>query len=254
MFSGRTVMVSGASRGIGLEFVKQILALPFAPEVLIAACRDPISATDLQKMAKSNPSLKIIKLDLESDADIENAFNVTQTLLGKKGLNILINNGAYFDQSDAGELRHVTRESLQKHFNINVSGHILVVQRFLPLLKLAVAERGSKQLNCQAQVVMISSIQSSQTITNQGGLRICIHYKCSKTAVTMASILMSQELQHAGIHVLPLHPGYVRTEMGGPKASLSVEESVSGCLKVIGSSSAATTGKLLDYSGEQLPY
>ena len=70
-------MVSGASRGIGLEFVKQILALPFAPEVLIAACRDPISATDLQKMAKSNPSLKIIKLDLESDADVENAFNVT---------------------------------------------------------------------------------------------------------------------------------------------------------------------------------
>ncbi|GFR63362.1 C-factor-like [Elysia marginata] len=247
-------MVTGASRGLGLEFVTQMLAFPSPPEVVIAACRNPSSATNLQAIAKSDHRLKIISLDVEKDEDIEKAFQETQSFVGEKGLNILINNAGFYDQSNNGRLQDVTRESMQKHFNINVSGQLMVIQKFLPLLELAISNRGSKDLNCQAEVVMLSSIAGSQNLTYQAGLLSCLHYKCSKSAGTMASILLSRELRSAGIHVLSLHPGWVRTDMGGPEANLSVEESFSGCLKVIGSASANTTGKFLDYSGAELPY
>ena len=76
-FSVRSVMVTGANKGLGLEFIKQMLAFPSPPEVLIATCRDPGAAKDLQTIAKSNPRLKIIKLDVEKDEDIERAFTVS---------------------------------------------------------------------------------------------------------------------------------------------------------------------------------
>ncbi|GFR82570.1 C-factor [Elysia marginata] len=251
----RAAMVTGASRGIGLEFVRQMVALPSPPEVLVAACRDPSSATDLQNLTKSNPNLKIVKLDVEKDEDIEEAFKETQALLGEKGLNILINNAGHYDKSDAGELRQINRQIMQKHFNINVTGQLMVIQKFLPLLELAVAERGSKQLNCQAQVILMASMLSSQTLTYREGKRTCLHYKCSKTAATLAGIMLSRELlRDAGIHVLLLHPGSVRTDMGGPKATISPQESINGCLNIIAASSEATTGKFLQYSGEELPY
>lgn len=72
----RTVLVTGASRGLGLEFVKQILKLPTAPEVLVAACRDPTTAKNLQVIAQSYPAVKIVKLDVEKDEDIDSAFRV----------------------------------------------------------------------------------------------------------------------------------------------------------------------------------
>ena len=78
-FSVRSILITGASRGLGLEFVKQILAFPSAPEVLMAACRDPSSATALQTIAKSNSRLKIIKLDIEKDEDIDAAFKVNRS-------------------------------------------------------------------------------------------------------------------------------------------------------------------------------
>ena len=74
--SAETILITGASRGIGLEFVKQILRLPSAPEVLIAGCRNPNGAPELQELAKSNPSLKVIKLDVEKDEDITAAVEV----------------------------------------------------------------------------------------------------------------------------------------------------------------------------------
>ena len=74
--SVRSILVTGASRGLGLEFIKQLVALPSPPEVVIAACRDPTSATNLQEIAKSHPSVKVIKLDAEKDEDIESAFKV----------------------------------------------------------------------------------------------------------------------------------------------------------------------------------
>lgn len=74
--AARTVLITGASRGLGLELVQQLLKLATGPELLVATCRDPASATGLQALAQAHPQLKILKLDVESDDDIRAAFLV----------------------------------------------------------------------------------------------------------------------------------------------------------------------------------
>ena len=74
--TAKTILVTGASRGIGLEFIKQILKLPTAPEVVFAACRNPSSAPELQELAKSNQTLKLLKLDVGKDEEIHEAVKV----------------------------------------------------------------------------------------------------------------------------------------------------------------------------------
>ena len=79
--SAKTVLITGASRGIGLEMVKQTLKLSSAPEILIAACRNPSGCQDLQTLSRENSSLKLIKLDVENDENIQSAFEVCKSLI-----------------------------------------------------------------------------------------------------------------------------------------------------------------------------
>ena len=118
----RSVFVTGASRGLGLQFVKHILAQKSLPSILIAACRDPTKADELQSLAKTNDCLKLVTLDVTNDSNIEEAFAQTKTLVGDNGLNLLINNAGINDKSDGGFLEKQTREKMQRHFNTNVSG------------------------------------------------------------------------------------------------------------------------------------
>ncbi|GFR70746.1 C-factor, partial [Elysia marginata] len=253
-FSGSSIFVTGASRGIGLEFIKQLVELPSAPDLVIAACRDPSSATNLRDIARSHPTVKIIKLDVNKDEDIDTAFQETQTLVGDKGLNILVHNAAINDKTEVGGIYEATRERMQQHFNANVSGPIMITQKFLPLIKKAVSLKVSKEPNNEAAIVVISSVKGSQNLAFTEGRGTRLHYKCSKTAINMATILMARELRETGIVVSALHPGSVRTAMGGPNAPLSETESVASCLQRIASMSEKTHGKLVNWDGEILPY
>ena len=118
----RAVFITGASRGLGLEFVKQILSQPSPPQFLIAACREPSRADELQALAKGNGNLKIIKMDVTKDEDIASAFEQTTKILGNRGLNLLINNAAIHSKVDTGFLETQTRERMQSHFDTNVTG------------------------------------------------------------------------------------------------------------------------------------
>lgn len=118
----RAVFITGASRGLGLEFVKQILSKPSPPQFLFAACRDPSRADELQALAKENGNLKIIKMDVTKDEEIESAFEQTTGILENRGLNLLINNAAINSKTDTGFLETQTRERMQSHFDTNVTG------------------------------------------------------------------------------------------------------------------------------------
>jgi len=252
--SAKTILITGASRGIGLEMVKQILRLGTAPEILIAACRNPSSCQDLQSLAQDNPSLKLVKLDVEKDDEIAAAVEEAKVLVGDRGLNLLINN-AGLNVKNGSDLRHTTRDSLQTHFNVNFSSPVMMAQKFLPLLEQAAQANRAAPLSCsRAAVVNISSIMASQALSLANGHGTSYQYKCSKSAVTMASILMSRELQPAGIMVLSLHPGWVQTDMGGSTATLTPAQSVAGCLQVFATQSEENNGKLLDYKGDVLPF
>ncbi|XP_013061200.2 C-factor-like [Biomphalaria glabrata] len=253
--TARTILITGASRGLGLEFVKQIVKSSTPPEVVIATCRNPEKAVDLQNIAQGNPILKVIKLDVETDDDLESAFQETKAAVGDLGLNLLINNAGIYDKGKPGTLADISRESMQNHFNINVSGPIAVAQKFLPLIKQAASQSNVKKITPnKAGIIMVSSIMGSQQLTYKDGNGACLHYKCSKTAITMASILMARELKVAGIFVAALHPGWVRTDMGTSQAPLSPEESIEACLNVIGNAGEDVNGKLISFTGDILPY
>ncbi|XP_059138770.1 uncharacterized protein LOC131927120 [Physella acuta] len=253
--SVRTVLVTGASRGIGLEFVRQLLKLTPPPEVVIAACRNPASAGKLQEIAQTNANVKIIKLDIEKDDDLESAFQETKNAVGDKGLNLLINNAGIFDKNQTGTLSTLTRELMQHHFNVNVSGPLVVTQKFLPLITQAASQDSSKGFSAsRAGILMLSSAMGSQERTFTQGHGVGLHYKCSKTALTMAAIMISRELKDSGILVLALHPGWVRTDMGSDQAPVSPEDSVSGLLDVVGKAGEDLNGKLVTFDGEVLPY
>uniref|UniRef100_A0A0B6YWN1 Uncharacterized protein n=2 Tax=Arion vulgaris TaxID=1028688 RepID=A0A0B6YWN1_9EUPU len=253
--AARTVLITGASRGLGLEYVKQLIKLSSPPEILIAACRDPHSALQLQALAKGSSSVKVIKLDVEIDDSIQSAFKEVKALVGGHGLNLLINNAAIYDQKDEGRLEQQTRSRLQKHFDINVSGPLIVTQTFLPLLQQAASQNKDKPLSCsKAGVIMMTSYMGSQQITFTDGAGEAIHYKTSKSALTMAAVILSRELKESGIFVAALHPGWVRTDMGGDHAMFSPEDSIKGCLKVIGTAGEDFNGKLLTFEGNILPY
>ncbi len=118
----RSVLITGASRGLGLEFVKQILSQPSQPQFLFATCRDPMRADELQALAGKNSNLKIIQMDVTKDKEIESAFEQTTQILENRGLNLLINNAAIHSKTDTGFLETQTRERMQTHFDTNVTG------------------------------------------------------------------------------------------------------------------------------------
>ncbi|KAH9514202.1 hypothetical protein Btru_030532 [Bulinus truncatus] len=230
--AARSVLITGASRGLGLEYVKQILKSKCI-EILFATCRNPDSAVELQSLAKLNPVVKIVKLDIESDEDLETAFWEVSSAAGELGLNLLISNAGLYDRADGGGIRDQTREKMQKHFNVNVTGPILLVQKFLPLLQQAAHLRNKDLLSCnRAAVVMMSSRVGSQNVAFNDGpdASLSLHYKCSKSALNMATILISREVKEKGILVFALHPGWVKTEMGTERAPLYPLESIEKCL------------------------
>uniref|UniRef100_A0A2C9JGQ7 Uncharacterized protein n=1 Tax=Biomphalaria glabrata TaxID=6526 RepID=A0A2C9JGQ7_BIOGL len=295
----KTILVTGASRGLGLEFVRQLLELPTPPEVLIAACRDPEKAENLQRLAKSNSAVKIVKLDVEKDDEIEKtvevvsnyvgerglnllinnagilykqlpgniadvtreimqkhfSVNVVSNYVGERGLNLLINNAGILYKQLPGNVADVTREIMQKHFSVNVTSQVMMSQNCLPLLLKASSLSGSNELSTsKAAVIMISAIRGSQTLINAEGPLGFMHYKCSKTALDMATVLLARELRDVDILVTALHPGWVKTDMGSSEAPLGIEESIRDCLQTIGRAGEESNGKLIDLKGNILPY
>jgi NAD(P)-dependent dehydrogenase (short-subunit alcohol dehydrogenase family) len=253
--TARSVVVTGAGRGLGLEYVRQLVKLQSPPEVLIATSRDPSSSSELKAVAKENPSVKIVKLDVEDDESIQSAFKEVKALVGDRGLNLLINNAAIYDQTDDGSLSQQTRARLQKHFDANVSGPLMVTQAFLPLLQRAASLSNDAPISfSKAGVVMMTSYMGSQQITLHDGAGTSLHYKTSKSALNMAAIVLARDLKDRGIVVTALHPGWVKTDMGGPEAMFTPKESISGCLKVIGGAGEDLSGKLVTFEGKELPY
>lgn len=120
----RSVLVTGASRGLGLEFVRQIIAQKDPPKYVFAACRSPQNAAELQALAKENSNVIIIKLDVTDDSDIDSAVEQTRAVLKNEGLNLLINNVGISNRSIGGDLQQQMRNDLQSHFDTNVSGKL----------------------------------------------------------------------------------------------------------------------------------
>ena len=228
-------LVTGANRGLGLEFVRQLLA---RGDHVIAACRHPGKAQALNVLAGEHPGrLKVLPLELgDPRSHAELAREVALVNDGER-LDLLINNAGVLRGGE--RFGQVALADLDASFRTNAAGPFLLTQ--------ALAEQladGGKVANLSSEVGSIGLRQEFRTPS----------YAIGKAAQNMATTLLAQALAARGITVVALHPGWVRTDMGGPQAALTPQESVAALLTLLQKVGLEQSGSFLDWQGDPLPW
>ncbi|CAD6192791.1 unnamed protein product [Caenorhabditis auriculariae] len=219
----RSFVVTGANRGIGLGIVSQLLKNREI-EVIIATCRQPEKAEEL--LAIKDERLHLLQLEIDDDSSINAFYSKAESLLGEKGLAVLVNNAGVLIDYDV--LQEPDRETIRKQLETNSISPAVFIQRMLPLLrKAAELEEGERLSVDRAAIVNISSTAASiQKIdgTFNGPL---VAYRMSKSALNSFAKSCSIDLKPLHILVTSFCPGWVQTDMGGKNALLTVEQSTS---------------------------
>jgi len=227
------IVITGANRGIGLELVKQYIA---RGDTVDAATRDPENAKDLEALkASAGSQLRILACDVTSRESVR-AF---AHALGDTGIDLLINNAGVMEKPTG--LEDIDDEAVAKTLDANSIGPLRVTAALLPLLR----------KNSTRKIAHISSDLGSIAGNASGGF---YGYRMSKAAINMASKSMANDLRNEGFTVITMHPGWVQTDMGGPRAPLNVETSARGLIQVLDHATKEDTGKFLDYQGSELPW
>jgi NAD(P)-dependent dehydrogenase (short-subunit alcohol dehydrogenase family) len=238
------VMITGANRGIGFEFTKRYLD---RGDTVVATYRAPGRSQKIMAMeTKGGIPIIPVVLEVRDQASIEACFQeVSQRI---ESLDLLINNAGMGDGSidlgdpgahkDFGQLK---AEALLDVLAVNSVSPIIVTQTFAPMMEWAE----------EPKVVHITSKMGSIELRGDSGY---YSYSASKTALNMLGRIMSNDLLSSGIVSAMIHPGWVKTSMGGPEAPLSVEESCEGMMRVIDGLTPTDNGKFLDHTGAELPW
>jgi NAD(P)-dependent dehydrogenase (short-subunit alcohol dehydrogenase family) len=219
-----TVLVTGGGRGIGLEFVRQYRADGWD---VIATVRDPNSAPDLN-------GARIERLEMADPAGLE-AF--ARGLAGEKLDVVICNAGMSGPSGGAGRLHF---EGWLKTLEVNSVAPSVLASLLVPNVEAA-----------GGRMIAITSRMGSIADNGYGGH---VAYRSSKAALNAAWRSMAIDLKDRAIALAMLHPGWVQTDMGGPNATISPEESVSGMRRVIAGLTPERSGSFLDYKGEEIPW
>lgn len=226
------VLVTGANRGLGLEFVRQLLE---RGDQVFATCRNPDDAEALQALQQQG--LHIIALDVSNPTSIDASYEAVRQQTDT--LDVLINNAGISPGGESfGELEF---DTMMATFATNAVGPMLMMERYIDLLR---AGDNPKIINLTTGI-------SSLTNSDQQGLYT---YRASKTALNMYTRVFRHDAAAMGIVVIVMDPGWVKTDMGGPNAWITPEESISGMLKVIDSLTMEQSGRFWHYSGSEIPW
>ena len=172
--------------------------------------------------------------------------------LGEKGLNLLINNAAVQSYDKPAGVQACFPQEMTEVFNVNVSGTHSITLSFYPLLKLSASQRSDLPVCCaRAAVFNISSQLASIANTDRS---YAVSYKVSKTALNMLIKMTSMEVIQDGILSLAVHPGWVRTDLGGHNATLGTEESVADMVPLIANATQEHNGKFIGKDFVVFPY
>lgn len=227
------VLITGANRGIGLEFARQ-----YAKEGVgvIATCRRPEEAKELSLLGERFSNLSIEQLDLSSDDDLQ-ALCLTLEKSNVQ-LDILISNAGVLLNEKFGEW---TRQKFADTFDVNVTGPAMLAQSMLPFL------------SPTGKLVHLSSRLGSLELSGEGMVD-ADSYSMSKAALNMLIARLASAFKGSSRCVVSLSPGWVATDMGGASATLSAEESVSNMRRTIGALTALDSGRFIDNQGNPIPW
>nr|XP_003702515.1 PREDICTED: uncharacterized oxidoreductase C663.09c [Megachile rotundata] len=247
----KSILITGCNRGLGLGLVKHLAKLPQPPENIFATCRDRSKAKELTALAEASKNIHIIEIDLVETKNYDKIVQVVSEKVGQDGLNVLFNNAG--TSSKFTRLGLVKEEQLTETFFVNTVVPILLSKAFLQLLKTAANKYENKsEMNIhRSAIINMSSILGSIGDNTTGGF---YPYRCSKAALNAATKSMSVDFKEDGILVTSLHPGWVRTDMGGNNAPMDVDTSISNIINTLNSLTEKHTGCFIQYDGKILPW
>lgn len=225
-----TILITGASRGLGLEFTRQYAADGWR---VFAACRDPAGARDL---AAVEGDVAAETLDVDDGPQVE---ALAKKLSGQP-IDVLINNAGIYGPQD------LTRDNI----DYDAWGRVFRTNAMSPLAVSAAFAANVAQ-GGQKKIVTLSSRMGSIAENDSGGEFI---YRSSKAAVNAVMKSLAGDLKAEGITVAVLHPGWVRTDMGGPEAAIEASESVTGMRAVIAGLKESDSGRFFNYEGTKIPW
>lgn len=229
-----TVLVTGASRGLGLELVRQYAHLGWDVH---ACARAPEGAQGLQRLAAGSAgAVRVHRLDVTDFAAIDALARELEGL----PIDVLVNNaGTMGPRGDAFGASDFT--AWEPIFRLNA---------FAPL-KMAEAFVGHVARSAEKKIVSISTIMASMTRNGMGGFYA---YRASKAALNAIMVSLALDGRRRGIIAALLHPGWVRTDMGGARAEIEPATSVEGMRRVIAGLTREQSGRFLAYDGSELPW
>jgi NAD(P)-dependent dehydrogenase (short-subunit alcohol dehydrogenase family) len=225
--SPRTFFITGANRGIGLEFARRLAS---RGDRVLAASRRPDEAAELRATGAT-----LFPLDVADDASL----GALPGLVKGEAIDILINNAGVAGEGKSVET--LDSADLARVFRANAFGPLLVTRALLPNLR----------AGARKAVVNITS-QLGSIANNTGGSSYA--YRGSKAALNMLTVCLSNELKGEGFTCIAIHPGWVQTDMGGAGATLTPEQSVASLIRVIDALEPGMTGRYLNYDGKPLPW
>jgi len=238
-----TALITGANRGIGLELAKQYARDNWK---IIACCRNPEKAQELQALAKAYPSIHIEALDVSDNGNIA----ALAAKLEGTPIDLLLNNAGIYSggtekvtgeaDDQAQEFGQIDSEAWENVLRVNVIAPIKVIEAFVPHLKKGMGKT----------IINLTSRMGSMTLMQRG----MIAYRSSKAALNGAMRVIVHDLRDLGLTIVNLHPGWVITDMGGKSADLTVEKSVSSMRQVISNLKPEDSGRFLNYDGQTIPW
>ncbi len=226
----QTLLITGANRGIGLEFCNQYAADGWR---VLACCRDPGKADALTRLAARYPEqIKLHALDVTNHAQIEQLART----LSDETIDLLINDAGVYPAADKRGFGHTDYAEWMTAFNINTMAPLKMVEAFVKQIA-----RSKLKL-----IVTVTSQMGSIDDNTSGGSYL---YRSSKAAANMVVKNLAVDLKEKGITSVAFNPGWVKTDMGGPNAMIPVEQSVKDMRKVIDGLTLADTGKFIGNDG-----
>ena len=221
----KTALVTGANRGIGLELTLQLLDSGYDVHATYRSSKGGLE--EIQ-----NSALNIHQMD------VRNREEISAVIKSISSLDLLINNAGIAD-GHWQSISEIDMEHALEVLNVNAVSPVLVTQQVLPIL------------SNQSTIVMISSLMGSISDCRSGR---SYAYRASKAALNMFSMAMKNELDGMGSSLLIIHPGWVETDMGGPNAPLSTDESVRGIMQRITEQNMSMSGRYVQFDGTPIEW
>ena len=225
--SSRTVLVTGANRGLGLEFARQYAEAGWK---VIGTARKPEQAAELEALGA-----RVVQLDVADQGSVDRMA----TELADQPIDLLINNAGIFPR--VGKIDEIDFDDYSRTLAVNTVGPVRVTRALLPNLR-------------QGELRIIAGLSSNLGSIAENERGNFYGYRESKAALNMFTKTLAAELGPEGFTCVVLTPGWVQTDMGGPNAPLQPADSISGMKAVLDKLTPADNGSFWSYDGSQMPW